>query len=345
MGSEVAGSSGHQSGRSTLPLVDLHLHQERSARLNQVLAVRGREDLVDWSAWLTTLRARTPPGIARLMELWGHVPTPFEYDTSDVTLLRLQAVLLEAAAAGAVLAEVRVGNETILRPGLVEMFREAEDHVQVSYPTFRAGLVVIIKLWHEKEELAATLNACLSASTDGPGGVDLLYLPYELEADWRLAYRFAEQIAASGLGLTAHAGEFSASNVAAALRLPGLSRLGHAVHAAYDRHLLDQVLASGVAVECCLTSNLVLGAVHSVRDHPIVTLRDAGVPVVLGTDNPLQFGTTIGREYSLAGSLGLTTEDLADVSREAISRSFVPSQVKAELLTLEDLNGWRVAYD
>ena len=40
--------------------------------------------------------------------------------------------------AGAVLVEVRFGNETVLRPGFMELFREAERRVQARYPRLRA---------------------------------------------------------------------------------------------------------------------------------------------------------------------------------------------------------------
>lgn len=322
---------------AAIPLIDLHLHQERSARLNQVLATSGLQDAIDWPAWAARLCKDTPPGIARLRELWASVPTSFEHDTPDMTLLRFRAILREAAAAGAVLVELRVGNETILRPGLFDLFREAERQVRATYPDFRATLLALIKLWHEPSEIEATLRVCLDAGPDGPSGVDLLYLPYESEADWSSAYRLVDRVAMAGLGVTAHCGEFSSSNIAAALLMPGLSRLGHAVHASSDERLLDQVLASGVAVECCLTSNVVLGAVPSLQEHPIRALRTAGVPIVFGTDNPLQLSTTIAREYELAASLGVSGEDLAAISREAISRSFLSSAAKTELLALPNL--------
>jgi hypothetical protein len=154
-----------------LPLVDLHLHQERSARLNQVLAARGLQAPIDWAAWTARLREDTPSGIARLRELWANLPTSFDHDTPDVTLLRFRALLQEAAAAGAVLAEVRIGNETILRPGLIDLFREAEEQVRATYPDFRGALVALLKLWQGPSEMEAALNVCLQAGSGGPGGV------------------------------------------------------------------------------------------------------------------------------------------------------------------------------
>ena len=107
-----------------------------------------------------------------------------------------------------------------------------------------------------------------------------------------------------GLGITAHAGEFSTANIAAALRLPGIKRIGHGVHTAATEELLQLVLDSGVTVECCLTSNVVLGAVPSLGEHPIRLLVEAGVPVSLSTDDPVRLCTTIEREYEVGRGPG-----------------------------------------
>lgn len=317
-----------------LPLVDLHLHQERSARLNQILASLGAEAPVDWVAWSSGL-ASLPEGMRRLEALWASHPTSFALETPDLIRTRFRVMLGEAAAVGAVLVEVRVGNETVRRSDCADLFREAECEVRLRHPTLRASIVGTLKLWEDPSDVESALAACIRQGLDG---VDFLYLPYETEADWTTAYRLAERAAAEGLGVTAHAGEFSTCNIPSALGLPGLSRIGHAVHAVTAPGLLELLLASGVAVECCLTSNILLGAVRSLSDHPLRMLWDSGVPIVLGTDNPLQFVTTIADQYLLAASCGLVAEDLLHISRTAVERSFVAAPIKTELLTRPPLS-------
>ncbi|MBM7791094.1 hypothetical protein [Tenggerimyces flavus] len=54
------------------------------------------------------------------------------------------------------------------------------------------------------------------------------------------SYRRAERIAPAGLGITAHAGELSPANIGgAAARMPGLTRIGHGIHAATDPALKE----------------------------------------------------------------------------------------------------------
>lgn len=146
-----------------------------------------------------------------------------------------------------------------------------------------------------------------------------------------MAARWAER-AAAGLGITVHVGEFSPANLAAALRLPGLGRLGHAVHAAHDPRLLDRLAGTGATVECSLSSNVVLGAVPSYEEHPIRRFVAHGIPVTLNTDLPLHVGTTIGREYAIAAGLGFSPAELLGFTRNAIRASFAPAARRAGLL-------------
>jgi adenosine deaminase len=159
--------------------------------------------------------------------------------------------------------------------------------------------------------------------------------PYHAEADpalWAVAYRWGERAAAAGLGVTVHAGEFTTANCAAALRVPGLRRIGHAVHYADDPRLLDALVRSGATVECCLTCNVVLGAVPSYEEHPIRRLVEHGVPVALSTDLPVHACTGIGKEYAVAAALGFSPAELLAFTRNAVAASFGSEGRRAALL-------------
>ena len=318
---------------AALPKADLHLHQEQTPRLDRVLAAREGRPAYDWRAWAARLLTDHPPGVQRFAQLSRTHPVPAAADADDALFVaRLEDLLEEAARDGAVLVEVRVGRETVLRPGFIDLFREAERRVRGRYPNLHAVAVTTVLLWLEPERLEAVVAATLAASRDVLGGIDLLYQPYDSEADWDVAYRVAARAAEAGLGVTAHAGELSVANIAAALRTPGLTRLGHAVHAVDDPRLLDLVAARGVTIECCLTCNVFFGAVPSFEEHPIRRFVQRGIPVALGADNPVQLGTTIGREYAVAAALGFTTADLMAITRNALRACFAPAALRSSLL-------------
>ncbi|MHB8577620.1 MAG: amidohydrolase family protein [Dehalococcoidia bacterium] len=332
-----------------LPKADLHQHQEWWPRLDRIIARREHRPPYDWHTWAHGLMANTPAGSARLAGLdsgfslvstylcpepanGGEPRTPALDATPEDFIARVEDLLEEAARDGTVLVEVRFGGETALTPDFMALFREAERRVRSRFPALRAEAICSLLLWYDAERLERVLAACLQAAQDGLGGLDLLYAPYDREADWHGAYRVAERAVAAGLGITVHAGEFSTANIAAALRTPGITRLGHAVYAAQEPRLLDAIAAQGITVECCLTSNVVLGAVPSYAEHPIRRFVEAGIAVALATDNPVRVPTTIGREYAIAYALGCSEAELLGFTANAVRASFAPRDRKAALL-------------
>ncbi len=138
----------------------------------------------------------------------------------------------------------------------------------------------------------------------------------------------------AGLGCTAHAGEWAGpESVRAALALPGVMRIGHGVRAAEDPGLVGELADRGTVLEVCPTSNLVLGVYADWTEHPLRRLRDAGVAVTLGSDDPPYWGTTIGREHEVAARhFGFTDAELLEVTRTALDASFAEAELKTALL-------------
>ena len=277
-----------------------------------------------------------PPGMARLEAIKG------ELEVTDLDRIAkrnfvewVADAMYDAAREGAVLVEVRFGAEWVKWPDLIPRFREAERLVQSSYPDFCAE-VIIFNIWPTRPDSNIVIDACLEAEKAGLAGFDFVSTPYEREAEraeWKELYSWAERVAGVGLGITVHAGEFSPANIRSALGVPGVTRIGHAVHAAFDASLLDELGEAGVTVECCLTSNVVLGAVPSLKDHPIGTFVDAGIPVTLSSDDPVSLHTTIGREYEQAAGLGFDVPDLLGFTRNGVTSSFTSAERKTSLLS------------
>ena len=322
-----------------LPKADLHLHAETYAGLDRIVAAREGRAPHDWAGEVRRLLRDVPPGMPRLDRMNGGLPVEALEsldDDDDLFIARVAAILQQAAADGAVLVEVRFGGLTILRPGMMALFREAERRVRDRFPTLRAEAIICLRLPHQPEIMQRRLDACLQAVREGLAGVDVIPQPYAEEADWPGINLWVAPLAAAGLGVTVHAAEFSTANLAGALRTPGVSRIGHAAYAARDPHLLDLLAASGVTVECCLTSNVILGAVPSYEEHPLRQFVAAGIPVTLNTDNPLRLCTTIGREYAIAAALGFTPTELLSFTRSAVRSSFTSPERRTELLATLD---------
>ena len=122
----------------------------------------------------------------------------------------------------------------------------------------------------------------------------------------------------AGLHLTAHAGESEGpESIRAALAL-GAERIGHGIAAARDEALMRHLREQDIPLEVCITSNLVTGVVNRIEDHPIRQLFDAGVPIVLNTDDPAMFGCTLVGEYRLAAErFGFSETELRGIANNA----------------------------
>jgi adenosine deaminase len=148
--------------------------------------------------------------------------------------------------------------------------------------------------------------------------------------DYAEAFRIA---ADAGLGCTVHAGEWAgAESVRAGLGLP-VTRIGHGVRAIEDPALVEELAERGVVLECCPTSNVVLGAFASYEDHPLPRLREAGVRVTLGSDDPPYFGASIGGEYEICEQrFGFDESDLREITETALEAAFCEKTLKNRLI-------------
>jgi adenosine deaminase len=147
--------------------------------------------------------------------------------------------------------------------------------------------------------------------------------------DFSEAYAIA---AAAGLGCTVHAGEWAGpDSVRAALALP-VTRIDHGVRAIEDPALVAELAERRIVLNTCPTSNVVLGVFPGFDEHPLPQLRDAGVRLTLGSDDPPYFGATIGGEYRVcAERLTFTEDDLTAVTLTAIDAAFCDEELKAAL--------------
>jgi aminodeoxyfutalosine deaminase len=127
----------------------------------------------------------------------------------------------------------------------------------------------------------------------------------------------------SGLHLTAHAGEsMGPESVWAALEL-GAERIGHGIAAIRDPALLAYLRERDIPLEICITSNLVTGVVKRREDHPVRNLYDAGVPIILNSDDPAMFGCTLTGEYLLAArEFGFSEAELRGIAENGFRYAF-----------------------
>jgi len=132
-----------------------------------------------------------------------------------------------------------------------------------------------------------------------------------------------------GLRLVCHAGEaLGADSVWQALEA-GAERIGHGIGAIEDPLLVQHLAQRRIPLEVCPTSNFATGAAARYDEYPLRRLVDAGVPVVLNTDDPAMFHCTLNGEYRRAAvEFGLGETQLRALAEDSFRHAFRRETIK-----------------
>ncbi|MEU3774434.1 adenosine deaminase [Streptomyces sp. NPDC032472] len=150
--------------------------------------------------------------------------------------------------------------------------------------------------------------------------------------DFDRAFAIARE---GGLLAAPHGGELTGpASVRDCLDDLHAARIGHGVRAAEDPRLLRRLAEAKVTCEVCPASNVALGVYERPEDVPLRTLFEAGVPMALGADDPLLFGSRLAAQYEIARRHhGFTDAELAELARQSVRGSAAPPDVQDKLLT------------
>ena len=140
-----------------------------------------------------------------------------------------------------------------------------------------------------------------------------------------------DQAATLGLHRLIHAGEIGGpEKIREAVELLGVERIGHGIAAVNDPALMDVLADRRIALEVCPQSNVRTGALAlqlrrpaaTIEDHPLPALFRHGIPIVLSTDDPAMFHTTLAEEYEHAHRLGMTESELLCMAQMSFDFAF-----------------------
>jgi len=153
--------------------------------------------------------------------------------------------------------------------------------------------------------------------------------------------RYAEAFALAregGLASVPHAGEGAgAESVRGALETLHADRIRHGVRAVEDPGLVGELAGRGTVLDVCPISNLRLGIVQSLEEHPLPQLIAAGIRCSISTDDPAIFDTDLTRDYEAAATLGVTPRAAYEAG---LAGALCDDETRRRLRQIGDSHDW-----
>jgi adenosine deaminase len=329
---------------ATLPKSHLHLHFTGSMRHRTVMELAEQQGI--WlpdaltDDWPPDLSAADEKGWFRFQRLYDIARAVLTTDEAVRRLVREAAE--DDAAEGSRWLEIQVdpGGYAARFGGITAFTELVLDAVREATAATNVGIGVVIAANRIRHPLDARTLARLAAQYAGRGVVG-----FGLSNDERrgeaLAFAKAFQIARrAGLVSTPHGGELRGSeSVWSCLDGLGAQRIGHGVRSVEDPLLVAHLAEAGVTLEICPQSNVALGVFPDLAAVPLRQLFDAGVPLALGADDPLLFGSRLLDQYEAARHVhGFSDPELAELARMSVRGSAAPPDERSRLLT--EIDAW-----
>jgi adenosine deaminase len=327
-----------------LPKAHLHLHFTGSMRHSTLVELAHRDGIRLPAAlseqWPPELSVADEKGWFRFQRLYDVARSVLRTE-EDVRRLVLEAAQ-DDVADGSGWMEIQVDpSGYAARFGGITAFTDLVlDAVRAAARATGLHIGVIVAANRTRHPLDARTLARLARQYAGRGVVGFGLSNDERRgrtADFAPAFDIARR---AGLLSAPHGGELrGADSVSGVLDALHADRVGHGVRCVEDPRVLAQVVDSGVTLEVCPVSNVALGVYAALEEVPIPELLAAGVPVALGADDPLLFGSRLAGQYAVVRAAhGLDDARLAELARMSVRGSQAPAEVRQSLL--DGIDAW-----
>ncbi|WP_283138722.1 adenosine deaminase [Rhizohabitans arisaemae] len=321
-----------------LPKAHLHLHFTGSMRHSTLIELAKDQGLHLPDAlaedWPPRLRATDAKGWFRFQRLYDIGRSALRTSGHVRRLLREAAEDEVAEGSGWLEIQVDPSGYAHRFGGLTATLELFLDAARLAAEQTGIGIGLIVGANRTKHPLEAKTLARLAVQYLDHGVVGFGLSNDERRGrarDFDGAFRIAHR---AGLLTAPHGGELAGPySIEECLDDLHADRIGHGVRVHESARLMRRLADREITCEVCPLSNVALGVFERPEDVPLRMLFDAGVPVALGADDPLLFGSRLLDQYELARNVyGFSDAELAELARMSIRASAAPTELRRELL-------------
>ena len=253
------------------------------------------------------------------MHAWNRDNLGKRFDTPEMRRILIGATFQQASDDGVTVLEI---GEDVW--GLREFFHNDIDELVEAFTTSQMEIAPNIEL---RLQIGLTrhcpigyLEDCLSHFWGNTAfySIDLYGDEFAQPIEnFKTIYRRAKQ---EGLRLKAHVGEWgSADDVRRAVEELELNEVQHGISAIQDKKVVRFLADYRIRLNITPSSNVLLGRVKSMADHPIRRLYRSGVDVTINSDDILIFDSDVSKEYLRLYESGcLLAEELDDIRQNGL---------------------------
>ena len=314
-----------------MPKAELHIHIEGSLEPELIFALAERNGVDLPYDDVEALRAAYAfTDLQSFLDIYyaGASVLLQEEDFYDMTMAYLRRAVQDNVVRAEIFFDPQTHTErgvamgTIIH-GLTRACRDAHAQWGIS-----ADLILSFLRHLSEEEAIATLEAALPFREHFIGvGLDSSELGHPPEKFTQVFAR-AKQL---GLRLVAHAGEEGPpAYVWGALNTLDVERIDHGVQSEKDAALMQHLAERGIPLTVCPLSNLKLCVVDDLAQHNLPRMLDAGLKVMVNSDDPAYFGGYVNDNYvQLFAATGMGAEHAYQLARNSLEATFASPQQQA----------------
>jgi adenosine deaminase len=325
----------------SLPKAELHLHIEGTLEPELAFELAARNGVQLPYADVAELRARYRfEDLQSFLDLYYACMTVLRtrQDFADLALAYLEKANSQGVRHVEMFfdPQVHTGNGVAIDAvldGLGDALAIAKERWGIT-----GGLILCFLRDQPVDSAMATLDSVAHRAADLIGvGLDSAEVGYPPSL-FTAVYQRAREL---GLHTVAHAGEEGpAEYIVEALDQLRAERIDHGVRCLEDAAVVARLREERIPLTVCPFSNVRLGGVPDLAQHPLPAMLEAGLLVTINSDDPAYFGGYAGDNMQgVAEAFGLGTETLALLADNSVEASFADDTRKGELRA--ELAEWR----